>query len=60
MPASVKIWSWLVYFKNKILQKGDDVVFFNDDIDLDGIDSDIFTCLSNDIGFVTIDLNNIT
>ena len=43
-----------------MLEKCDDVVFSNYEIDLDDIDSDIITCLSNDTGFVTIGLKNIS
>ena len=35
------------------------ILFSNDDIDLDGIDSDIATFFSDDMGHNTIDLNNI-
>ena len=36
------------------------MVFSNDEIDLDDIDSDIVTFFSDGMGLVTIDLNNIS
>ena len=48
---------WLV--TNKMLEIIDNFVFFNDNIDLDCIDSDVVTFLSNDIDLNTMDFNNI-
>ena len=45
---------------NKMLEKSDDVVFYNDDIDLDDIDSDSVTFSSDDLNLITKDLNNIS
>ena len=42
-----------------MLEKFDDVVFYNDDIDHGNFDSDTVTFVSDDVGLVTIDLNNI-
>ena len=43
----------------KMPEKIDEDVFSNDDIDLDGIESDIVTFFSHNMGYSTIDLNNI-
>ena len=43
-----------------MLENLDNVVFSNDEIDLDDIDSDIVTFFSDGMGLVTIDLNNIS
>ena len=43
----------------KMLEILNDVVFSNDDIDLDYIDSSILTFFSGDMGIDTIDCNNI-
>ena len=43
----------------KMLEILNDVVFSNDDIDLDYIDSSILIFFSGDMGIVTIDSNNI-
>ena len=48
---------WFV--TNKMLEKRDNVVFFNGDIDLDDIDSDIVTFFSDGMSLATIDLDNI-
>ena len=48
---------WFV--TNKIFEKLDNVIFFNDYIDLDDMDSDIVTSFSDGMSLVTIDLNNI-
>ena len=42
-----------------MLKKLDTVVFSDDDIDLDGKDSDIFTFFTDDMSLVTIEVNNI-
>ena len=44
---------------NKILEKINNLLFSNDDVDLGDIDSDIVTFFSHDMGLVTTDLNNI-
>ena len=41
-----------------MLEKSDDVLFSNDNIGLDDIDSDIATFFSDSIGLNIIDLNN--
>ena len=41
-----------------MLENLDNVVFSNDEIDLDDIDSDIVTFFIDGMGLVTIDLNN--
>ena len=43
-----------------MLENLDNVLFSNDEIDLDDIDSDIVTFFSDGMGLVTIDLNNIS
>ena len=48
--------TWFV--TNKMLKKYDNVVFSNDDIDIDDIDSDIVTFFSGGMGYVTAGLNN--
>ena len=45
------------YVTSKMLEKLD-VIFSNDDLDLDDADSDIVTFFSNDMGQNTIYLNN--
>ena len=57
LPPLKFVPDWFV--TNKMLGKHENVVFSNDDIDLDDIDSDVVTYFSDDIGFNTIDLNNI-
>ena len=47
---------WLV--TSKILEIFDNVTFYNDDIDIDYINSDIATFFSDEIDINTIDLNN--
>ena len=42
-----------------IIEKRDNAVFANDDIVFSDINSDIVTLFSNDIGFNSINLNNI-
>ena len=42
-----------------MLEKLNNVVFSNDDIDLDDIDSDIVNFFSESMGLVTIDLHDI-
>ena len=42
-----------------MLEKLNNIVFSNNDVDLDDIDSDIDTLFSDDMGLVNIDLNNI-
>ena len=46
-------------FTIKMLKKLDNIVFSTDDKDLDDIDSDILTFLSDGTDLVTIDLKNI-
>ena len=48
---------WFV--ENEMLGKLENVLFSNDDTDLDVIDSDIVTFFSHVIGLNNIDLNNI-
>ena len=48
---------WFVM--NKMLEKLDNVEFYNDDIDLDDIDSNNVTFFSDGIRLFTIDLNYI-
>ena len=48
--------TWFV--TNKMLKKYDNVIFSNDDIDIDDIDSDIVTFFSGGMGYVTAGLNN--
>ena len=58
MPASIEfVPDWL--FTNKMLEIIDNFVFFNDNIDLDCIDSDVVTFLRDDMDNNTMDLNNI-
>ena len=47
------------FVTNKMLEKLDNFVFSNGDTFFDGVDSNIITFLSSDMGFNTIDLNNI-
>ena len=49
------VHNWFV--TNEVLEKLDNVVFSNDDIYLDDIDSDIVTFFSDGMGLVTIDFN---
>ena len=42
-----------------MLEKLNNIVFSNNDVDLDDIDSDIDTFFSDNMGLVNIDLNNI-
>ena len=42
-----------------MLEKLDNFLFCNDGVDLDDIDSEIVTFVSNDMDLVTINLNNI-
>lgn len=44
---------------NKKLEKLDNVVFFNEDIDHGDIDSDIIGFFSDGMGYVTIDINYV-
>ena len=57
LPILKFVPDWSV--ANKMLEKLDNVIFSNDDINLDDIDSDIVTFFSDNMGLVTIDLNNI-
>ena len=47
------------FVTNEMLEKLDNIAFSIDDIDLNDADCDNVTLFSNDIGLVTIDLNNI-
>ena len=47
------------FAKDKILEKLGNIVFSNDDIDLDSKDFHIITFFSNDMNFDTMYLNNI-
>ena len=63
---AVDAFLWTLYFVPNlfvtgiILEKRDDVVFPNDDIDHYDIESDLVTFFSNDKDINTIDLNNIS
>ena len=58
MSASIEfVPDWL--FTNKMLEIIDNFVFFNDNIDLDCIDSDVVTFLSDDMDLNTMNFNNI-
>ena len=57
LPTLNSIADWFV--TNKRLEKLDNAVFFNYDIDFDDKDSDIVTFFSDDLDLNTIDLNNI-
>ena len=46
-------------FQKKYLKKPDNASFSNNDIDLDYIDSDVGTFVSDDMDLDNIDLNNI-
>ena len=50
----VPVW----FVTNKMLEKLDNILFSNDDKDLDDIDSDIVTFCCNSMGLVTINFNN--
>ena len=57
LPTSKFVPDWIV--TNKMLEKLDNVVFSNDDIDVEVIESDIIAFFSNDMGLNAIVLNNI-
>ena len=57
LPALKFVSNWFV--PNKMLKKSDNVIFSNDDMSLDDIDSNIVTFFSDSIGLNTIDLNNV-
>ena len=57
LPKLKFVPDWFV--TNKTLEKLDDVVAYNDDIDLDDIDFGTITLFSDDMGLLTKDLNNI-
>ena len=46
------------FFTNKMFEDLDDTIFYNDDIVFVNADSDIATFFSNDMGLVSVDLNN--
>ena len=54
LPTLNFVLDW--YITSKMLEKLDNVVFSNDDIDLNYIDSDINTFFSNDMGQNIIDI----
>ena len=57
LPTLKFVPDWFI--TNKILEKVDNLVFCNDDIDFDDIDPDIVTLFNDDMGLATIDLNDI-
>ena len=59
LPALKLAPDWFV--THKMLEKRDNVIFFNDDKDFDEIDSvdDIVTFFSDGVVLVTIDLNYV-
>ena len=57
LPALKFIPDW--FFINKMLEKLDDIIFFNDNIVFVNTDSDNVTFFSDAMGLNTIDLNNI-
>ena len=57
LPALKFVPDWFV--TNKMRKRLGSVLFFNYDIDLDDIDSDIVTFFDDCMGLVMIELNNI-
>ena len=57
LPAQKSVPDWRVV--KKMFENLDNVVFFNDDIELDDIHSDTLTFFSDEMDLVTIDLNKI-
>ena len=57
LPTVKSVPDWFV--TNKMLEKLNNVVFPDDDLDLDDVDSDTVTFFSDGMGFVTIGIIDI-